>query len=477
MRREVYFLVLLAGGCGGGEGAERLWYSAGSDADGGGYLFWTGGPLDEAGGGPVWGEEADLLMEEDGVDGLQPCAAHSECQSGWCLLAAGVCAVGCEENSCPLGALCKEVMLAAPDVMLVCMPDTTPLCKPCWTDSDCEIDKSICHRTYGGMGSFCTRECNRLHPCPAGYWCVGGLCLPEDGECDCLEGDYIGATTPCVVSNEWGVCAGAMGCSAWGLGGCSAEVPQQEVCDGLDNDCDGESDEGIGDEECFLGNALGICAGVLSCRDGKLVCSAVEAEPEECDGRDNDCDGDVDEDWALGCLLMFADNDGDGWGSGEAVCRCGSGSGWVFNGIDCNDGSAAVHPGADERCDGADNDCDGKVDEGCDQDGDGYCGNWPAVTAGSPCFMGPLDCNDFDAQVNPALEEVCNAVDDDCDGQVDEGCDQDGDGYCGKPALAVGADFACRHWELDCDDANWAINPGAVEIINGLDDDCDGASI
>jgi len=192
--------------------------------------------------------------------------------------------------------------------------------------------------------------------------------------------------------------------------------------------------------------------------------------------------------WLLVLLLplcacdLFAppptDIDGDGWAEFE----------------DCDDLNAAVFPGAGESCDGADNDCDGAIDEGHDEDGDGVlpcsdpadCDDSdPAVYPGAlelcdqvdnDCngliddggaadadgdgFCPPTDCDDTDPAIRPTADEVCNGVDDNCDGQIDEGWDADGDGYspCGG---------------VDCDDDNPDVNPGAGEVCNGLDEDCD----
>jgi len=113
-----------------------------------------------------------------------------------------------------------------------------------------------------------------------------------------------------------------------------------------------------------------------------------EAADESCNGRDDDCDGSVDEDF---------DEDGDGFTS--------------CNG-DCDDSDAGRNPGAAEACDGVDNDCDEEVDEGLDGDGDGY------LTCGEPA-----DCNDSDPAVSPDGTEECNGRDDNCDGVVDEELD------------------------------------------------------
>jgi len=145
---------------------------------------------------------------------------------------------------------------------------------------------------------------------------------------------------------------------------------------------------------------------------------------------------------------------------------------------DCDDSNAAINPNASENCtDGIDNNCNGLVDtqdpdavdcpvtQTCtDNDGDTY-----AVEGGG---CGPVDCDDSDVAVSPGSEEVCgDNIDNDCDGDIDEGCDAacpdaDGDGYL---------DAACGG--TDCNDSDAAINPAAAEDCgNGIDENCNGAS-
>jgi len=153
---------------------------------------------------------------------------------------------------------------------------------------------------------------------------------------------------------------------------------------------------------------------------------------------------------------------------------------------DCDDLDSGAHPGATEVFDGRDNDCDGAVDEGLDDDGDGVpdfndaCNDTPRGVGVDPggcplCAIDPdrdgdgypasADCNDNDHAVNPGAAETCNNVDDDCDGLIDEGLDADQDGYT-PCALPVG----------DCNNANTAVKPSAQELPgNAVDENCDGS--
>ena len=171
--------------------------------------------------------------------------------------------------------------------------------------------------------------------------------------------------------------------------------------------------------------------------------------------------------------------------------------GWTVEDGDCDDTNPNVHPGAIEVCNGIDDDCDGEIDEDAvactiwyrDMDGDGYgdCNDY--VCACQP--IAPYttltcgDCDDTDPYIHPAALEICNFIDDNCDGVIDENAldcmiwyrdmDRDGFGYCN--------DYVCACYPLapydasicdDCDDTNPFMFPGAIEICNGIDDNCDG---
>ena len=138
---------------------------------------------------------------------------------------------------------------------------------------------------------------------------------------------------------------------------------------------------------------------------------------------------------------------------------------------------SALGAGKADVCDGQDNDCDGTADNGCDDDEDGWCDSSIECFPGPACPNGCGDCNDEigSAGINPGAAEICDGVDNNCDESTDEGCDDDGDGYC-DAALGCGASVPalCSKGCDDCDDTKPGVNAGAIELCNGIDDTCDG---
>ena len=318
-----------------------------------------------------------------------------------------------------------------------------------------------------------------------------------------------------------------------------------EVCDAVDQDCDGAVDEdaadvvwwyddadgdGYGDGATGVracGPTAGQVADATDCDDTNALVHPTAPESDCTDPVDYNCDGsaarvDADGDGLPACedcddgdpaattpLDWYADADGDGWGDAAAgLSACAAPAGYVAGAGDCDDADGGRHPGAAEVCDPADTDedCSGLADDAdpgvdsasrtggsLDADGDGF--GDPATTvdrcdlpAGYVASAG--DCDDTRPDVSPDGSEVCDDAgsDEDCDALVDDAdpsvggglvwyLDGDGDGYgagaslvaCTSPAGAVAS-------ATDCDDADASANPDGVEVCDGQDDDCDGAT-
>jgi hypothetical protein len=219
-----------------------------------------------------------------------------------------------------------------------------------------------------------------------------------------------------------------------------------ETCDTVDNDCDGSIDEGVkrtyyrdADADTFGGTTStaqactapsGYVTSKTDCNDSDRAINP--AAQELCDGKDNDCDTSIDEGVKK---TFYADVDTDGYGNaGATTLACTQPAGYVTLAGDCNDDLGYVHPGAAERCNSRDDDCDGKTDEDqvttyADRDGDNYGNeNEPsqqacsaAMPSGQVLVAG--DCNDLAPTVHPLATDVYDHVDNDCDGVVDGSSD------------------------------------------------------
>jgi len=214
---------------------------------------------------------------------------------------------------------------------------------------------------------------------------------------------------------------------------------------------------------------------------------------ETCDSLDNDCDGQVDE-GATDASTWYADADGDGHGGPLELIGCAAPGGYLSTSDDCNDTDPTSYPGADELCDSADNDCDGIVDNSAvdqatwyaDDDGDLF-GDDSTSDVGCSAPVGFVnrggDCDDGNSTIRPGQPEDCNGLDDNCDGTRDDGltqitvyADSDGDS-AGDPDSTLSVCAAPIGYTMDssdCDDSDPAVEPGAVEECDdGIDNNCD----
>jgi Cys-rich repeat protein len=469
-------------------------------------------------------DDLDGLVDE----GCEPpaCLTHADCPAGMVCVAAvcvadvvgpevcngldddgdGLVDEGCAPQPCGTDAACAAGSVCVDGVCVVIGPEV------CGNGLDDDLDGLV------DEGCPAPLPCASHADCPSGALCMNGVCvLACTSDADCPAGMLCDAATAT----------------------CRPGGAVAEVCgNGLDDDGDGRVDEGCGDplpcaadDDCPAGAVCvaGVCRGEPQpcgydmacapgevCRDGLCVAWA----PEICNGLDDDGDGQVDE----GCESFPCNADADcpaGLVCDAATGLCGYGPGFDADGdgfpagVDCDDADPRVNPAAIETCDGVDEDCDGQVDEGCEQPACvtaadcsagqvcrygrcvalDACSNDADCAAGEVCVNGlcsarPGACNadadcpagqrcdaatgrcvaagggDTDGDGIPDAWDVCPEVadpdqaDTDQDG-IGDACDQDADND-GVPAA------------YDCDDLDPAASPFAIEVCDGRDNDCDG---
>ncbi len=402
--------------------------------------------------------------DDDGATDEEYEAADTTCGVGACAsTGTRTCDAGDEVDSCvaSLPAEASDVTCDGQD------GDCDGLTDEDWTDVPTTCGFGVCAAT--GM-----RRCQSGIPV--------NTCVPKpplastDATCNNLDEDCSG-----VADDDWPTSATSCGvgaCAASGAFECLAGVAtntcepkaklaeSDETCDGIDDDCDGDSDEEFVPHTIECGQGACIATGTQTCSsdgpdDDCVPLPPTDDEDAACDGIDYDCDGATDEDF-IGMTTLC----------GEGACARAGTMACVDGGeLDgCEPGPAAA---ADALCDGQDEDCDGDTDEDYEAIpttcGTGACaGN----TGTASCGVRGTVVDSCDP-LSGASEETCDGADDDCDGDTDE----DFPGV-GEPCDGADAD-ACANGTVTCTSAGTAsacIETGdaQVDVCNGLDDDCDG---
>jgi len=357
---------------------------------------------------------------------LDECADNKQCQSGLCVehMGEGVCTRLCDEE-CPAGWTCKQLSGTGPDIVFACVSLHANLCRPCTGVDSCKGTGSedACV-DYGVEGAFCGSQCGEGVECPWGFSCkeamsIDGIavsqCVADAGVCPCTgKSVALGLWTACESTNEFGECTGKRVCLKEGLSDCDAPVPAAEVCNGLDDNCDGDVDEGTVEggttvplcddgndctqDECLGQDGCGhVALSEVECKDGNPCTAADVCKDGVCTGSPVVCDD----------SNPCTDDECDGKG------------GCLFsaNSAGCDDLDACTVGDVckDSECHGYPVNCDCATDADCGalEDGDLCNGTLFCDTTGIPyqCRVEPstvVECSVPEGPDAICLEAVCD---------------------------------------------------------------------
>ena len=373
--------------------------------------------------------------------------AIMSCDSG--STAAPDCADGASQ-ACTTACATSGVQVCADGAWGDCLSAAQEQCNGVDDDCDQEIDEGLAAQPCNCGSAVGTQACinGAFTPCTAGDPSTEELCNNQDDNCNGQvdEGLTKPCTTDCGDGNET--------CYYGEWGACDAPAGGDEICDGKDNNCNDEIDDGLGEVTCGLGE----CEHTAPACEGGVagVCDPMEGSVEEiCDTKDNDCDGEIDEGVAGCCtegeMGECSSNEGE---CEKGTATCDADGSWG----DCT----GVLP-VDEVCDGKDNDCDGEIDEG-NPGGGAVCGSEVGE-----CEQGIETC--VDAAIicqgeKTATSEVCDAKDNDCNEEIDDGLTPDE--FEANEACTNGYEFPDDLEELSEGPLNFA---GNLYKVDGSDED------
>jgi len=376
-------------------------------------------------------------------------------------------------DRCPFGELCSGDA--------GCVTPNGWVCRSCTTSGDCAYESDLCAPLLGEK--FCFMPCLTNEECPPSFSCgdlydtngsyLGMGCSPNNFTC-CLDldGDGAGVGAKCALND----------CDE-----SSAQVRPGavEVCNGQDDNCDGQEDNNLGTPPlCEKQN--GVCQGVRKTCGGTLgwlpcttaVYTAWNSAYQEvetlCDGKDNDCNGVLDDPYAGDLQQICIVGVGECRRAGFTVCN------GTHDGVVCN---ATAGTPTDELCNEKDDDCDGVIDNGFDGKGAlCFAGLGACLRAGVYACSADgwtVECN---AVAGTPTAETCNGIDDNCNGTVDDGVSASAPNCSKTVGVCNGAKQTCggaQGW-IDCGITDYlAYSGGAYEangetLCDGRDNDCDG---